>query len=256
MQSLRRYVRHAQELPVWIVNKTTTDRSQHALARSTTFPISVRPWHSPCRVSSPHEQRRTAMKALALPVALLALVGCAATLPAVPGEPTDTFFSEAGTDQKMGRSMRDSALRCRERLFELRSSASRYRLTSTVLLLLSGTIGIVAGTTSAALPTDASGNAKALAVTAAIAAGLTAVITPLLRPDAREQAFLAAYYRWQIANVRLRSLYTSEPLTAAPDKATAPAADLKGAWTASERFQQAWSAMANDLDVCSGTSFR
>jgi hypothetical protein len=86
-----------------------------------------------------------------------------------------------------------------------------------------------------------------LSITAAIAAGLTAVITPVLRPDAREQAYLGAYFRWETANVRLRSLYTSEPLTAPTDRVTGPS---------TERFQQAWSAMASDLDVCAGTSFR
>ncbi len=177
-----------------------------------------------------------------------ALSGCAATLPAVPAEPTDTFFSDASADPRTGRSMRDSAQRCRERLTDLRSSASGYRLTATVLSLLSGSIGVVAGTASATASGSSTANAKALGVTAAIAAGLTAVITPVLRPDAREQAYLGAYFRWQTANVRLRSLYTSEPLTATTDTAArTPSA---------ERFQQAWSAMAADLDVCAGTSFR
>jgi hypothetical protein len=198
------------------------------------------------------------MKALALMTVLSALAGCAATLPAVPGEPTDAFFSEAGTDQKVGRSMKDSAERCRERLIELRSSATRYRLTATVLSLLSGSIGVVAGTASASLSADGTqtGNVKALGVTAAIAAGLTAVITPVLRPDAREQAYLAGYYRWQTANVRLRSLYTSEPLVAATETVAVPATGNEVSTIRSERFQQAWSAMANDLDVCAGTSFR
>ncbi len=198
------------------------------------------------------------MKTLALLTALSALAGCGATLPAVPGEPTDTYFREAGADQKVGRSMKDSAQRCRERLTELRSSASGYRLTATVLSLLSGSIGVVAGTASASLSADGTqaGTVKALGITAAIAAGLTAVITPVLRPDAREQAYLAGYFRWQTANVRLRSLYTSEPLMAATDDVAAPAADNKVPSMRSERFQQAWSAMANDLDVCAGTSFR
>lgn len=198
------------------------------------------------------------MKIFALMTALSALAGCGATLPSVPGEPTDAFFSEAGADQKVGRSMKDSAQRCRERLTELRSSAAGYRLTATVLSLLSGSIGVVAGTASASLSADGTqtGNIKALGITAAIAAELTAVITPVLRPDAREQAYLAGYFRWQTANVRLRSLYTSEPLTAATDDVAASADDNKVPSMRSERFQQAWSAMANDLDVCAGTSFR
>ena len=197
------------------------------------------------------------MKAIAFTVALWSFAGCAATLPAVPGEPTSTFFSEAGADQKLGRSMRDSAERCRERLTELRSSASRYRLTATVLSLLSGSIGVVAGTASASLSADRPGDVKALGITAAVAAGLTAVITPVLRPDAREQAYLAAYFRWQTANVRLRSLYTSEPLTVKTDEATEePGVDKSVPYARSERFQQAWSAMADDLDICAGTSFR
>ena len=195
------------------------------------------------------------MKTLALLVALSAPVGCAATLPAVPGQPTDAFFVDAASDERLGRQMRDSSGRCRERLTELRSTASNYRITATVLSLLSGSIGILAGTTTAALLNNRPGDAKALGITAAIAAGLTAVITPVLGPDAREQAYLAAYYRWQTANVRLRSLYTSEPLTALTDKATEPASENRAPGTRSERFQQAWSAMADDLDVCAGTSF-
>jgi len=194
--------------------------------------------------------------ALALLLALTTLDGCGATLPAVPGEPTDTFFSEAAADQKVGRSMRDSARRCRERLIELRSSASEYRLVSTVLLLMSGSIGVFAGTASAVESSTSTGNAKALAATAAVAAGLTAVATPMLRPDAREQAYLAGYYRWQTANVRLRSLYTSEPLVAGTNETAGTAADKQVPTIASERFQQAWSAMADDLDGCAGTSFR
>ena len=197
-----------------------------------------------------------AMKVLALLVALSALIGCAAILPAVPGEPTDAFFVEAGADQRLGRQMRDSSRRCRERLAELRSAASSYRLTATVLSLLSGSIGIVAGTANAVLLNKHPGEAKGLGVTAAIAAGLTAVITPVLGPDAREQAYLAAYFRWQTANVRLRSLSTSEPLTAATSKAAEPGAANTVPSTRSERFQQAWSAMADDLDLCAGTSFR
>ena len=139
----------------------------------------------------------------------------------------------------------------------MRSSASNYRLTATVLLLVSGTIGVVAGTTSAAVSSDPMGDAKTFAVTAAVAAGLTAVVTPMLRPDAREQAYLAAYYRWQTANLRLRSLYTAAPLVAGGNKAGEPAlADKPVAETSSERFQQAWSAMADDLDGCASTSFR
>jgi hypothetical protein len=195
-------------------------------------------------------------KTLSLLLVLATVGGCAATLPAVPGEPTDAFFAEAGADPKVGRSMRDSAERCRERLTELRRSASHYRLTATVLLLLSGSIGVIAGTTSAALPSTATANSKSLAVTAAVAAGLTAVVMPMLRPDAREQAYLASYYRWQTANVRLRSLYTSEPLTAATKKAPEAGADEKLEAVSSERFQQAWSAMADDLDGCASTSFR
>ena len=154
------------------------------------------------------------MRVLPLPVVLSAFIGCAATLPAVPPEPTNTFFSEAGSDQRVGRSMRDSAQRCRERLIDLRSSATTYRRTATVLSLLSGSIGVIAGTASAALSADRTSEIKALGLTAAFAAGLTAVITPVLRPDAREQAYFAAYYHWQTANVRLRSLYTWEPLSA------------------------------------------
>lgn len=196
------------------------------------------------------------MKPLALLVALSMLVGCAAALPAVPGEPTDTFFSDAAADQRVGRSMRDSARRCRERLTELRASATSYRLTSTVLLLLSGTIGVIAGTTSAAQSSDMGGSAKGLAVTAAVAAGLTAVVTPVLRPDAREQAYISGYYRWQTANLRLRSLYTSAPLVAGANKPDDAGSDERVADTSSERFQQAWSAMADDLDGCASTSFR
>ena len=196
------------------------------------------------------------MKDILFVAALWSFAGCAATLPEVPGEPTSTFFSEAGSDQKMGRSMRDSAERCRGRLTDLRSSASRYRVTATVLSLLSGSIGVVAGTASASLSADRPGDVKALGVTAAIAAGLTAVITPVLRPDAREQAYLAAYFRWQTANVRLRSLYTSDPLTVKTDQATEPAVETSAPPVRSERFQQAWAAMADDLDICAGTSFR
>lgn len=189
-------------------------------------------------------------------LAAAAVAGCAATLPAVPGKPTDAFFADASADQRVGRSMRDSAQRCRDRLVELRSSASGYRLTATVLSLLSGSIGVVAGTASASLSADRPNEVKALGITAAIAAGLTAVITPVLRPDAREQAYLSGYHRWQTANVRLRSLYTSEPLTAAGDEPTVRAADRQVPWMRSERFEQAWSAMANGLDTCAGTSFR
>jgi hypothetical protein len=195
--------------------------------------------------------------------ALATVSACATTLPAVPGEPTSVFFSEAGADQKVGRSMKDSAQRCRERLTELRSSASNYRLTATVLSLLTGSIGVLAGTASASLFNSSPGAnnsnpgaAQALSVTAAIAAGLSAVITPVLRPDAREQAYLSAYFRWQTANVRLRSLYTSEPLAAVTDKPEGPAIGNHTRWASSERFQQAWSAMADDLDVCASTSFR
>ena len=78
----------------------------------------------------------------------------------------------------------------------------------------------------------------------------------MLRPDAREQAYLAAYFRWQTANVRLRSLYTSEPLTEKTDPATGAAVGTSVASVRSERFQQAWAAMADDLDICAGTSFR
>jgi hypothetical protein len=203
-------------------------------------------------VKGRHVRRSLAL----LAAAAAAVTGCAATLPAVPGKPTDAFFSDASADQKLGRSMRDSAQRCRDRLVELRSSASGYRLTATVLSLLSGSIGVVAGTASAALAADRPGEVKALGITAAVAAGLTAVITPVLRPDAREQAYLSGYHRWQTANVRLRSLYTSEPLTAASAGPTEPEADRQVPWMRSERFQQAWSAMANDLDACAGTSFR
>ena len=207
------------------------------------------------QIDSTAPQRELAMRPLALVLALSLLGGCAAAMPAVPGESTDTFFTDAAADPKSGRSMRDSAQRCRARLTELRSSASQYRLTATVLLLLSGTIGVVAGTTSAALSSDTTSNSKGFAVTAAVAAGLTAVVTPLLRPDAREQAYMASYYRWQTANVRLRSLYTSEPLTAGTP---ADETDVETSMTAknAERFQQAWSAMADDLDVCASTSFR
>jgi hypothetical protein len=196
------------------------------------------------------------VKKIALLLAVSTLGGCSATLPAVPAEPTDTFFAEASADPKVGRSMRDSAQRCRERMTDLRSSATGYRITSTVLLLLSGSIGVIAGSTSAALSSTATGNSKGLAVTAAVAAGMTAVVTPILRPDAREQAYLASYYRWQTANVRLRSLYTAEPLTAGTGKATEPGAQEKATAATSERFQQAWSAMANDLDGCASSSFR
>jgi hypothetical protein len=193
------------------------------------------------------------MNRLALAIALSAL-GCGAALPAVPSAPTDIFFSEAVTDQKVGHLMADSAQRCRTRLAELRSSASHYRTMATVLSILSGSIGVVAGTASATLPSDRSTEIKALAITAAIAAGLTPIITPVLQPDARELAYLVAYNRWQTANVRLRSMYTSEPLTAATDSAAEAGSSVPALRT--ERFQQAWSAMANDLDACAGQSWR
>jgi hypothetical protein len=196
------------------------------------------------------------MNTRALPVVLSAFIGCAATLPTVPPEPTSTFFSEAASDQMLGRSMKDSAQRCRERLIDLRDSASTYRRTATMLSLVSGSIGVIAGTVSASLLADRPSAVKALGITAAFAAGLTAVMTPVLRPDAREQAYLAAYYRWQTANVRLRSLYTWEPLAARTNTAKPPAVDKPVAWTSTERFQQAWGAMADDLDICAGTSFR
>ena len=193
------------------------------------------------------------MKAIALLVTL-SLAACA-TLPAIPEESTNVYFAEAGADRTTGRLMKDSAERCRERLVELRNSASQYRLTTTVLSVLSGSIGVFAGTASASLSADRPGAVKALGVTAAVAAGLTAVITPVLRTDAREQAYLAAYFRWQTANVRLRSLYTADPLTAKTDDALA-ADERDASPVRAERFRQAWSAMANDLDVCAGASFR
>jgi hypothetical protein len=197
-----------------------------------------------------------AVRAVAFLAALSTVSGCAGSLPAVPGEPTDTFFRESASDHRVGRSMEDSAQRCRERLIDLRTSASGYRLTATVLSLLSGSIGVMAGTASASLLTNRPGDAKALGVTAAVAAGLTAVITPVLRPDAREQAYLAGYFRWQMANVRLRSLYTSEPLPSTTGETTEAPATSQVPWARAERFQQAWSAMADDLDVCAGTSYR
>jgi hypothetical protein len=193
------------------------------------------------------------MKALPL-LATLSFAACA-TLPAIPEESTNVYFAEAGADRTTGRLMKDSAERCRDRLVELRNSATQYRLTTTVLSLLSGSIGVFAGTASASLSGDSASDVKALGVTAAVAAGLTAVITPVLRAEAREQAYLIAYFRWQTANVRLRSLYTADPLTAkTKDSLVADETDLSAART--ERFRQAWNAMANDLDICAGSSFR
>jgi hypothetical protein len=193
------------------------------------------------------------MKAIAL-IVTLSFAACA-TLPAIPEESTNVYFAEAGSDRTTGRLMKDSAERCRDRLVELRNSASHYRLTTTVLSLLSGSIGVFAGTASASLSGDRASDVKALGVTAAVAAGWTAVITPVLRADAREQAYLTAYFRWQTANVRLRSLYTADPLTVKTD-ASLGGDEIEVSSVRAERFRQAWSAMANDLDVCAGSSFR